>query len=434
MVRITYPNGVIDAARIAAGIIRAVISGAQVINMSLTSSPTSCASSAWTSTCTALALASSREVVVVAAAGNKSALGVGFPASDPRVIPVAGIDHNFVRWAEGDFGSSTGSELMTRGLAAPAKDVLSTVYTNFDWSPKSRCGDRSFFAFDPNPNDMTPQYPDIGYGDFAGPGYGRCTGTSMAAPHIAAAAALVRTANPLATRSTVAAILRAAGSRASTPTNELGAGIPNVGVAVASAFGGTTVNNRQTPLFAFTRGGEYRYTVALQAAAAFAAPEFDQVFPTSLDKMLTGATPIGTAINGLSTFPGMTVVPKAQLLVYSGHINPISSAQVLVPPLLRFSRAKSGLTPGDFAFETNEVRAQSLLNAGYKRDGVEGFLFSTADARPAGTVPVYRARNAGSGDNAIFPDTQLAAMNAAGYTADQFVVGYAYLNLGAPPK
>jgi hypothetical protein len=51
---------------------------------------------------------------------------------------------------------------------------------------------------------------------------------------------------------------------------------------------------------------------------------------------------------------------------------------------------------------------------------------------PPGTVKVYRMYNAERDDDAIFPETELAAMVAAGYVEQPplaTVIGYAYLNV-----
>ncbi len=425
---------------LASGLVRAVNQGAQVVNLSLVSSSEpvlTCASSGWAAFCAALQLAADRDVVVVAAAGNTRS-GLRLPAMDPRVLPVAGVDTSQNRWGERIpggpelFGSSSGVELQMRGVAAPAKDILSTIYQSFDWNRAVRCGDRNEFTYDPGTSGY--QYPDEpGDGDTAGPGYGRCTGTSMAAPHITAAAALVRTANPLLNRIALENALRNAGSKSGAPDIDVGFGIPNVAVSVATAMGSQTAKNRLTPLFAFERTGELRYTVAVQVAAAMASPEFDAVFPTALDKAMKGGIPTGVTVNEMLSLPGVGVTPKAQIWVLTGHVNPRVTGQALLP-ILRFSRSAIGLTPGDFAYETSESRAQMLLNAGYRFDGVEGFVFSAQFSQPSGTVRIYRARNPANGDNAIFPESQLNAMTSAGYSVDVNTLGYAYANAtGARP-
>jgi subtilisin family serine protease len=129
---------------IANAVIWAVDNGARVINMSM-SGPDSLA------VAFAIQYARDRDVVVVAAAGNSGpGTATEFPAAYPTVIAVGATD-----------SANSVAGFSTRGpqvdLAAPGVDVLST------WTGSS-------YVYD--------------------------TGTSMAAPHVAAAAALVRGAHP----------------------------------------------------------------------------------------------------------------------------------------------------------------------------------------------------------------------------------------------
>lgn len=435
-IRITATNGSISVSGMAAGIQRAVSTGAQVINLSFgaASQTTNCSSTPdWGAVCNALQLAYDRDVVVVAAAGNSGAAGLQFPARDSRVLPVAGVTNSGAHWTEGvGFGSSTGAELQTRGVAAPAQDIVSTFTSGKVWNPYFRCGDQQEFPVVSGYSGL--QKPDpVGDGDNVGAGYGRCTGTSMAAPHISAAVGLMRSADPLVNRATVVSRLRASGSLSSSPNQELGAGVPNVGVAVSSMLIGT---NRLTPLLAFRDRNDYRYTVAPQMGTAFSTADFSAVYPTACDKMLLYPTNVGTSISELPLLPGTSVVPKAQIWVFGGSYNPKNASQPLVP-IIRVSRravwSGSSCTAGEIAYDTNESRVQSLLNQGYKRDGVEGFLFSPQFAQPGYTVAVYRATNPTTGDNALYPSTEQAAMTAAGYTSGVVLAGYGYLNGGPRP-
>ncbi|MEV6344866.1 S8 family serine peptidase [Actinoplanes sp. NPDC051851] len=69
----------------------------------------------------AIAYAQSKDVVVIAAAGNleKDGLGVNAPADTPGVIAVSGIGEDGFGWS----GSSTGPEI---ALAAPAEQIVTT--------------------------------------------------------------------------------------------------------------------------------------------------------------------------------------------------------------------------------------------------------------------------------------------------------------------
>jgi serine protease len=163
---------------IASAIIYAADHGAGVINMSLGGD------SASTMLRDAVAYAQSMDVVVVAAAGNSKTEGnaVSYPAAYPDVLAVGATD---VSDAAASF-SNTGSYLK---LAAPGVEIAST---------------------------------------FPG-GYAYESGTSMASPYVAAAAALVRSAAPaLSATATAAALTVTATDRGAKGRDDVfGSGIVN---------------------------------------------------------------------------------------------------------------------------------------------------------------------------------------------------------------
>jgi type VII secretion-associated serine protease mycosin len=94
----------------------AVDNGAKVINMSLTSSTTSWPQS-WDS---AFLYAEQRDVVIVAAAGNRAGgtFQSGAPATIPGVLTVAGLDR------QGNASRDASSQSIVIGVAAPAEDLV----------------------------------------------------------------------------------------------------------------------------------------------------------------------------------------------------------------------------------------------------------------------------------------------------------------------
>jgi subtilisin family serine protease len=134
----------------AEGIVWAADHGAQVINLSLGTTDRMGAVT------TAVAYARSKGVTVVAAAGNERTKGspVSYPAADPGVLAVAATD-SADRYA---YYSNAGDYV---DLAAPGSAILNTYPTGLQRS-----------------------------------GYATMSGTSMAAPHVAAAAALVKAYRP----------------------------------------------------------------------------------------------------------------------------------------------------------------------------------------------------------------------------------------------
>jgi subtilisin family serine protease len=148
-----------------------------------------------------------RGVVVVASAGNDYQSGnpMEYPASDPDAIAVGA---STASGARASF-SSTGGYV---ALAAPGSSILAPC------PPGGQiCGGAS--------------------------GYTRLSGTSMAAPFVSAAAALLRAARPGASPAQVRAWLTSTASDAGAPgrDDEFGAGIVDPVRALAAASGGLAV-------------------------------------------------------------------------------------------------------------------------------------------------------------------------------------------------
>ncbi|MGD9890128.1 MAG: S8 family serine peptidase [Dehalococcoidia bacterium] len=138
------PNAslLVDGYRAIAAVVYAVQSGAKVINMSFGGPCGMRQTDPWRD---AVSYAHDRDVLIVAAAGNDGDCAEGrYPASDPRVLSVAAVDRD-----------RSIARFSTRGpwvsVAAPGVGIVST---------------------------------DLG-------GYARKSGTSMAAPHVSALAALL---------------------------------------------------------------------------------------------------------------------------------------------------------------------------------------------------------------------------------------------------
>ena len=140
-VRVLGANGGGYMSTAAQGVVYAADHGADVINLSLSS----------TTPTDAVAYARSKNVVVVAAAGNARAQGspISYPAADDGVIAVAATD-------SADNPASYSNRGGYVDVAAPGSGIVST-------------------------------YPTA-----KGDAYMRMNGTSMAAPHVAAVAALIR--------------------------------------------------------------------------------------------------------------------------------------------------------------------------------------------------------------------------------------------------
>src|SRR5690606_24341563 len=78
-------------------------------------------------------------------------------------------------------------------------------------------------------------------------GYGSCSGTSMAAPHISALAGMLRSINPRLSHPSIQNVIRSSGTLAGSPTSIEGHGMVDASSAVTTLIGMTS--NRLTPLF-----------------------------------------------------------------------------------------------------------------------------------------------------------------------------------------
>ena len=150
-IRVLGVDGTGDTWSTIAAIEHATQRGAAVINLSLGSADASEAEAE------AILRATEAGTVVVAAAGNEATDGnyLEYPASYPGVISVAAVGEDKKRATFSNFNSWV-------TIAAPGVDVFSTI-----------------------PARMSPQQP-----------YGYLSGTSMAAPFVAGAAALLAAQNP----------------------------------------------------------------------------------------------------------------------------------------------------------------------------------------------------------------------------------------------
>jgi len=451
----TYTNTFNSSAIIASGIVWLVDHGAQVISSSLGipnamfQSRMGCADTNSDQRfnqgvfCNALAYMDQRDVTMFASSGNDE-LDLQFPASDSRVISVGGIDSTGAFWqpyapgtcpsgVAGDCGSNysvtwPGSPNFPQQpgkqiLVAPALSVVSTIYQGKNWIA-------------PNMGNPNPCY------DSLGGGYGVCTGTSMSSPYAAGVGALVRSANPLLTKANVADILERTASNGLANWNQrTGYGIPNASAAVQLALGtvgGRVLVNRLTPLFSFysSTATDSFYTTAPQmATAALFDPE-----------VLYGST--GPQVPLYANFPGVTACtvspcpppryPGASVYIFTTEYAPYVGAPPLVP-LYRLSYRgtfNGNVHHRDTTYTTTSAGLAGFQGVGYKLDGIEGYIYSTCTPEPQcipnGAVRLYRLYNPNLDDWAIFPESELAQKQAAGYQHSACcndVIGYVYPNL-----
>ena len=222
--------------------------GMQVINFSFGGDANTVNCISMAPVCDAIAVADQRDTLIVAAAGNFNRKYPDFPANQPSVLSVGGIQNtNPVSpgsWAPWSYDSENGSNYAgLSGIVAPARSIVSTMPPNW--------------THNPNPQYLCSDASGIDESGVAGDGYGSCTGTSMSAPHASALAGIVRSVNPRLTRDSIKNLIRSSGSHYSFQTSQLGAGLPNARLAVDLAIAQTP--RRLTPLFSMYSGERLDY-------------------------------------------------------------------------------------------------------------------------------------------------------------------------------
>jgi serine protease len=387
--------------------------------------------------CIALRHADRSDVVMIAATGNDGDTSIHFPASDPRVIAVGAVSKN----GDKPYWSNTGLEL---DLAAPGENILSTFYTDKTWI---------------HPDDQGPFSPECGDDFSAQSGYGPCSGTSMATPHVSGIAALLRSINPLLSKGKIKALLTEHASLSETGwSSELGYGVPNAAESVKAAMGtvnGKVLQNRLTPLFSLysSDGEDHLYTTVPQmAAAAMYEALRPQPFDEEIDKYQRPSNPvqwqsIGRWTPGYVSFPHFSWMmmerAKASVYIFTTNDNPLvegepeeeDQASRLIPLYrLSYQGKKGGNTRNiDHTYATSqaEINFFEHPDRGYKLDGIEGYIYPrTMPQQPLGTVKLYRKFNETIYDHAIFPESELSSMIDQGYNQNSGNdwIGYVYPN------
>ncbi len=428
-----------NIAYLIAGMNDMVFHGAQVINNSFGSQGQTCSSQpSW---CSSVNYADAHDVIVVAASGNGRKSTLDFPANQSTVFAAGGISSSGQFWnGSGTFGSNYTLSSTTQQFVAPASGVISTMYPGKDWNPAFTCGDNFPASF------MT--------------GYGDCTGTSMAAPHVTGIVGLMRSVDPLKSRKAIRDILSATtNTTLCTDSNaakcELGA--PDATAAVTAALGGSNVINRTSPLFSFysATAQDHFYTYAPQMAMA--ALVQGGLLPQPAGGSLLSFQGIGATIGQYPSFPSTTCnptpcssTPTAIAVIDTTSTNPSGGSSLV--PLYRMSY-KCGdelLTvppnPPNAACQSNPTHLSHFYSTaeaaiilytgynlrgvlvgqglGYKLDGIEGYIFPTTLLQPPGTVHLCRKYDPARDDYVMFPGNGTGGLDCTattdGYTGGNY--------------
>lgn len=239
-VRVLGNNGSGTAFGVAAGIRYAAEMGADIINLSLGGGYSSVILAA-------IEYALQLDVLVVAAAGNESAGVPGYPARFS-----AGLSNVI----------SVGAHTSSNGIAGFSNDVGGSGAVQVD-APGSGV-----------------------YSTYTGGRYGRLSGTSMAAPHVAAVAALALSANSNLSATELRSLIVAGADRSISGSDALG-GV-NAAVTVARAAAGDVSGSSSVP-------GQGQPTTQ----GSFTARQFSPSFADAVVAQWSARA--GAADNGVST-------------------------------------------------------------------------------------------------------------------------------------
>lgn len=335
-----------------------------------------------------LQLVLDRDIIPVAASGNSGLSdNINYPAIYPGVVAVGALERDYKKSPY----SNSNSDESAIDLMAPGSNIYSLFSTGLDDANAAiyaRCGDSfegsipayQFFAseflatLDWHGDQASPFYSGSGG---AADGYGDCSGTSMAAPHITGIIAMMRSIDPLMKSEGVLEALYSTGQYYDKndlidkgKDSELGHGTPDAEQAMKNMLGvskGELLKNRLTPLFSLhssSVGNSFYTSVPQMAYTAIAGtlyPRPDGRGYSETNKILYNNSYGTTVKYGGNEYEyshesgGITAIPKAEVYVFTTDKNPINSSQPLVP-LYRMS------SNGDIISDFSECTLQSSNN------------------------------------------------------------------------
>ena len=256
----------------------------------------------------------------------------------------------------------------------------------------------------------------------------------MSTPHVTGTVALIRSANPLLSNADTKSILMQ-----NTSTTASGLPYPN---ALGAAQAALLTNGGLTPLFIFYSIEDYDFlqTVNPQMGAAAlmqgvvpTKKSGGRAFYCTFSSIGNPVVGYGSFLDGAIPIPKScsadNLIPRARILVFT---RPRDSQGVTLTPLFRASYVNPDINPNTTALRhyiaAGQAERDALAPAVWNIDGVEGYLYSAVGAQPAGTSRILRGFNPTSLNWVLFPESDLAAWQARGFTGGTTLVGFGYLN------
>jgi serine protease len=221
-VRVLNSQGAGSATAIAEGVLFAVKHHAQIINMSLEFTPGSVKATGIPELIDAIDYAHSKNVLVVAASGNDQDGQIAYPAKARYVLAVGATTADGCLAWYSNFGSGL-------ALVAPGGGGDASIPDDSDCAPKAPAGPDIYQETFANVNDPNPHVFGLPSGYI---------GTSMAAAHVSATAALVIASGVLGPHPTVAQIIARLESTA-TPLGPSGGDSARFGAGLVNAAAAT---------------------------------------------------------------------------------------------------------------------------------------------------------------------------------------------------
>jgi len=239
----------LSSSSVIASLVDATDKGASVINMSFGGGRLTFGE------LRALRYAFRHDVVLVAAAADSPSVEQGHPAKDLQPTGTGPF------LSEGDGLVVTAADATGARASFAGRGSQISIAAFGDTGPGGAPGIFSTYPTNPtqiesgDTNPPSPPCPSCRTSLLGDSRYGYLSGTSMAAPQVAGAVALVRAANPKLDNLSVIRLMKSTALRARGWTNDLGWGIVNAGAAVQGAL--ALAKDTVAPK-AFPRGGRKR--------------------------------------------------------------------------------------------------------------------------------------------------------------------------------